>query len=187
MAKKIDARRYRHDVRILPTNNTVEIYQYAAQQLKHLPKKSLDDIRETLLYEKKAVNLNGNRDRRSNTSTTPADRTDANLGERVTNFLGLIGRKIYYRIPPGFFTSLDLVNFPHQIDTPFLFTLENNLNRLSETNAKLDNIPNEPDAQIIFHDTRYISYPQITLDDNFLAYLNVILRSRSTLRTGVIL
>ena len=102
MAKKIDARRYRDDVRILPTNNTVEIYQYAAQQLKHLPKKSLDDIRETLLYEKKAVNLNGNRDRRSNTSTTPADRTDANLGERVTNFLGLIGRKIYYRIPLGF-------------------------------------------------------------------------------------
>ena len=50
--KKIDARRYPDDVRILPTNNTVEIYQYAAQQLKHLSKKSLDDMRETLLYEK---------------------------------------------------------------------------------------------------------------------------------------
>ena len=53
--KEIDARRYPDDVRILPTNNTVEIYQYAAQQLKHLPKKSLDDIRETLLYEKKLL------------------------------------------------------------------------------------------------------------------------------------
>ena len=53
--KEIDARRFPDDVRILPTNNTVEIYQYAAQQLKHLPKKSLHDIRETLLYEKKAV------------------------------------------------------------------------------------------------------------------------------------
>ena len=53
--KEIDARRYPDDVRILPTNNTVEIYQYAAQQLKHLPNKCLDDMRETLLYEKKAL------------------------------------------------------------------------------------------------------------------------------------
>ena len=48
----IDARCYPDDVEILSINNTVEIYQYAAQQLKHLPKKSLDDIKETLLYEK---------------------------------------------------------------------------------------------------------------------------------------
>ena len=68
-----------------------------------------------------------------------------------------------------------------------MFTLETNLNRLSQTNAKLDNIPNESDAQIIFHDTPYISYPQITLDDNLLAYFNAILRSRSALRIGVIL
>ena len=51
--KEIDARRYTDDVRILPTNNTVEIYRYAAQQLRYLPKKSLDDIRKILLYEKK--------------------------------------------------------------------------------------------------------------------------------------
>ena len=49
---------------MFPANNTVEIYQYAAQQLKHLPSKSLDDIRETLLYEKKAVVLTGGRDTR---------------------------------------------------------------------------------------------------------------------------
>ena len=92
---------------------------------------------------------------------------------------------MYYRIPLGLFTSLGLVNFPHKIDTRFLFTLENNMNRLLKTNAKVD-VPNEPDAQIIFHDTPYISYPQITLSDNFLAYFNSILRSRGTLRTGVI-
>ena len=68
-----------------------------------------------------------------------------------------------------------------------MLTLETNLNRLFETNAKFDNIPNDPDVQIIFHDKPYISYPQITLDDNLLAYLNGILRSRSALRTGVIL
>ena len=121
--------------------------------------------------------LNNDRDRRSNTSTTPADRTDSNLGKRVTDFLTLIGQKIYYRIPLGFFTSLGPVNFLHKIDTRFLFTLETNLNRLFERNAKLDKIPGERDAQIIFHDTSYISYPQITLDDNFLAYFNTTLRS----------
>ena len=94
---------------------------------------------------------------------------------------------MYYRIPFEFFTSLGLVKFPHKIDTRFYFTLENNLNQLFETNAKLGNIPNEPDAQIIFHDISDISYPQITLGDKFLAYLVVILRSRSALRTGVIL
>ena len=92
---------------------------------------------------------------------------------------------MYYRIPLGFFTSLGLVNFPHKIDTRFLFTLENNMNRLFETNAKAD-VPNELDAQIIFQDTPYISYPQITLDDSFVAYFNGILRSRGTLRTRVI-
>ena len=50
--KEINARRYPDDLRILPTNNTVELYQYAAQKLKHLPIKSLDDIGEALLYEK---------------------------------------------------------------------------------------------------------------------------------------
>ena len=93
---------------------------------------------------------------------------------------------MYYRIPLEFFKFLGLVNFLHKIDTRFLFTLENNLNRLFETKTKLDNIPNKPDAQIIFHDMQYISHPQITLDNNFLAYSNGILRSRSALRTGVI-
>ena len=51
--EEIDARGYPGDVRVVPTNNTVEIYQYTAQQLKHLPSKPLRDIRQTLLYEKK--------------------------------------------------------------------------------------------------------------------------------------
>ena len=92
---------------------------------------------------------------------------------------------MYYRIPLGPFTSLGLVNFPHKIDTRFLFTLENNMNRFFETKAKAD-VPNKPDAQIIFHNMPYISYPQIFLDDNFLAYFSGILRSRGALRTGVI-
>ena len=92
---------------------------------------------------------------------------------------------MYYRIPLGSFTSLDLVNFPHKIDRQFLFTLENNTNRLFKINAKAD-LPYETDTQINFHNTPYISYPQIFLDDNFLAYFNGILRSRGALKTGVI-
>ena len=68
-------RRYPDDVSILPTNNTVEVYNYAAQQIKHLLTKSLDDIKETNLYKKKAVVLIGNRDRRLNNTDTTADRT----------------------------------------------------------------------------------------------------------------
>ena len=53
--KEADIRRYPDDVRILLMNNTVEVYNYAAQQIKHLPTKSLDDIKETILYEKKQL------------------------------------------------------------------------------------------------------------------------------------
>ena len=134
--KEIDARHYPDDVRILPTNNTVETYQYAAQQLRHLPKKSLDNIRERLLHEKKPVILNNGRNRRSNTSNTSADRTDANLGERVTDFLTLFGRKIYCRILLGFFTSLGLVNFPHKIDTQFLFTFRKQAKQIIQNKRK---------------------------------------------------
>ena len=43
--KEIDIRRYPDDVRILLTNNTVEICNYAAQQIKQLLTKFLDDIK----------------------------------------------------------------------------------------------------------------------------------------------
>ena len=49
--------------------------------------------KETLLYEKKAVVLTGGIDRRSNMPTSPTDRTDSNLDERVTDFFALIGKK----------------------------------------------------------------------------------------------
>ena len=38
--------------------------------------------------------LNNNRYRKTNTSATPANRTDANLGEGVTDFLPLLGKNI---------------------------------------------------------------------------------------------
>ena len=51
---------------------------------------------------KKAVVLTGGTDRRSNTSTIPADRTESNLSERVTDFLALIGKKCTTEFHLGF-------------------------------------------------------------------------------------
>ena len=124
--------------------------------------------------------LTGSKDWRSNTSADIKDREDANLVSRLNNLRGDLKEKNYYRIPLGYLLSLGLVN------TKFVFTLETNLNRLFESNAKA-NIPDAPDAQMIFHDTPYISYMQITLTDNFLVYVNGVLRARGALRTGVLL
>ena len=50
--KDIDIRWYPDNVRILPTNNTVDVYQYSAQQLKYLPKDALKTVEKTFLYQK---------------------------------------------------------------------------------------------------------------------------------------
>ena len=92
---------------------------------------------------------------------------------------------MYYRIPLKYFVDLGLVSFPEKTDTKRILNLESNMNKLFENNAKVDNIPAAPDAQIIYHDTHYISYQQISLDENFQAYFNATLRSKKALRTGV--
>ena len=43
--------------------------------------------------KRETVVLTGGRDRKPNKSTTPTDRTDSNVGERVTDVLALIGKK----------------------------------------------------------------------------------------------
>ena len=85
--KQVNIKRYSDNVCILPTNNTVDIYHYSAKMLKKLPAKALDTIKDTLLYEKTPAVIPNNADRRPNTSTTLADRTDANLGTRVADFI----------------------------------------------------------------------------------------------------
>ena len=89
--KEIDIRCYPDDVRILPTNNTINIADYAANQLKHLP--DLADIRETKLYNKNIVMLTGSKDQRSNTSTDIKERQDANLVWRLNNLRGDLKEK----------------------------------------------------------------------------------------------
>ena len=137
-----------------------------------------------MLYKKGKVVLTGNRDRRLHNTDTNNDRTDDNLNARIINFHGLLGQKLYYRISIKFFTDLGLVGFAHKTDTMFLFTLESNMNKFSESNTKANPILANPNAEILYHDTPYIYYQQITLDDNFLSYFNATLRSKTALRTG---
>ena len=54
--KETDITHYPDDVRILPTNNTVNISNYSGEILKHTPAKALDTIKETLLYDKSCFN-----------------------------------------------------------------------------------------------------------------------------------
>ena len=77
--KELDIKHYLDEIHILPTNNTVDIYRYSEKIHKHLPKKALGTIKETLLYSKLPVIIPGNNDRRSFNSNTPADRPDQNL------------------------------------------------------------------------------------------------------------
>ena len=183
--KEVDIKRYPDNIYILPTNNTVDINRYSEKMLRYLPVKALDTIKGTLLYNKTKVIIPGGPERRPNTSTTAADRTDANLGRRQTEFSSLISHKLYYRILLKYFVDLGLVNFPEKTNTKFIFTLESNMSKLFKSNAKVDSIPVSPDAQIIYHDKPYISYQQITMDENFQVYFNAILRSKKELRTGV--
>ena len=64
----IDIRRYPDDTRILPTNNSVVIYQYSNAQLKYLPEKSVKTLLKMMLYSNKPVYLDKDVDRRPNNS-----------------------------------------------------------------------------------------------------------------------
>ena len=55
--KEIDIKRYPDEVSILPTNDTVEIYRYAAQILKHMPKKHLTRLVRHCSMKNKKLSL----------------------------------------------------------------------------------------------------------------------------------
>ena len=86
-----------------------------------------------------------------------------------------------------FFIELGAIDASHNIDTKFIFTLETNTNRLFKHNINVDNIPDNPDAQMLFHDRSYVAYQQIVLYSNFQAFFNGTLKSKTALRNGYFL
>ena len=173
-------------MRILPTNNSVDIYQYSNVQMKYLPEKSAKKVLKTMLYSNKPVYLEKDADRRPNNEKSDAKRTDPNLTYCLAQLKNYIFQKHIYRIPLSLICDLGLVNFSFKTDLRIILTLERNMNKLFESNKKVTAIPDNPDALIQFYDRPYISYQEINLTKSADLYFTGILRSETALRQGVL-
>ena len=180
----IDIRRFPDDKRILPTNNSLDIYQYSNAQLKYLPEKSVKTFLKTILYSNKPVYLDADVDRRPNNNDDDNKRSDPNLFR--TQLKDYIFEKLVYKIPLSLIVDLGLVNFAMKTDTNILITLERDLNKLFETNVKAAAVPTEPDAIINIYDRPYISYQELNLTKTADIYLSGISRSETALRQDVL-
>ena len=188
--KEIDIKKLGDDTPILPTINTVEIYKYSDQILKHLPKNSLSLIEKTLLYSRKKVRLPDGEDRRKKHTAAGAnnERTDENLTERIQKFSQQLRNTVYYRIPLKYICGLGFVNSPIKFNTKWRITFENDLSKLFESNTNLAadaEYPDNPDAKIILDSAPYLLYHQFSLEDTFRSYLESAMVSNQVLRTGL--
>ena len=181
-----DIRRYPDDMRILPTNTSVDIYQYSNAQMKYFPEKSVKKLLKTMLYSNKPVYLTKYVDKRSYNDNSDAKRTDPNLTYRLVELKYYIFEKHVYRIPVSLIVDLGLVNFSFKTNTKIILTLERNMNKLFESNKKVTPILENPDALIQFYDRPYISYQEINLTKGADIYFTGILRSETALRQGVL-
>ena len=170
---------------ILPTNNSVDIYQHSNAQMKYLPEKSVKKLLKTMLYSNKPVYLAANTDRRPNNDNDNDKRSDPNLTYRIAQLKHLFEKNIY-RIPLTLACNLGKVNFAMKTDTRIIITLERNMNKLFESNQKVASIPDNPDALIQIYDRPYISYQEISLTKGADIYFTGILRSETALRQGVL-
>ena len=182
----IDIRRYPDDMRILPTNNSVDIYQYSNAEMKYLPEKLVKKLLKTMLYSNKPVYLAKDVDRGPNNDDDDNKRSDLNLTYRIAQLKDFIFEKHVYRVPLSLIVDLGLVNFLMKTDTKIIVTPERNMNKLFESNLKLAAIPDNPDALIQIYDRPYISYQEINLAKSADIYFNGILRSETALRQGVL-
>ena len=185
--KEINIVRYGDDVPVLPTTNTVHVYQYSDELLKHMPKEALTTIENDLLYCRDKVILGRGRDSRQN-NTTAANapkRTDANLTKRIDKVQDQLKNEYVYRIPLKFLCNLGLVNQCIKFNIKFTLMLETEINKLFETNAQNANPPVNADAEIIMTSAPYIQYEQIELDSTFRAYLENTLIFQTYLRAGI--
>ena len=183
----IDIKRYPDDMRILPNDKTLSVYDYANSQLKYLPEKSVAKLRKPFLYSNLPVTLAAGVERRPNNGATNAARSDRNLTWRLANLHDHTFLQNEYRIPLGLLCDLGLCNFPIQTDTRIILTLERTLAKLFEDREKRDNIPTtDPDVFINFWDRPYIDYQEITLTSIWESYFKDILRDETAIPMGVL-
>ena len=91
----IDIRRYPDDLRVLPTNNSVDIYQYSNAQMKYLPEKSVKKLLKTMLYSNKPVYLAADTERRPHDDNDDNDRTNPSLTYRIKELKDYIFQKLF--------------------------------------------------------------------------------------------
>ena len=71
----IDIKRYPDNMKTLPTNNSVYIYQYSNAKMKYLPEKSVKKLLQTMFSSNKPVYCDKDVDRRSYNNNDDAKRT----------------------------------------------------------------------------------------------------------------
>ena len=88
--KEIDIERYVDDIALLPLTNTVDVYRYSDELLKHMPEDALRTKENDFLYNKKKVVMYCNDNDRcthyTTTNSTARNRTNENLRERIEKF-----------------------------------------------------------------------------------------------------
>ena len=124
----IDIRRLPDDMTILPTNNSIDIYQYSNAQMKYLPENSVKKLLKTMLYSNKPVYLAKDVDRRPNNDDDDNKRNDLTLSYCIGQLKDYIFEKRVYRILLSLIVDLGLVNFSIKTNTKIILTLERNMN-----------------------------------------------------------
>ena len=200
--KDVTVKRYGDDIAVLPINTTLDTCRYSESMLKHMPEKALATFKKELLYSQKKVIIKGNNNNSLNDRRNHIDAAannsekDDNIDDRIAKFNenNALKKVKTYRIPLRYLVDLGLVNLPTAFDTKFIFHLEQKLNRLFESKAKLANKTNgsaaslptgDPDTNIFFNSTPYIQYEIFKLNDTFDAYLRKALQSKRVLRIGI--
>ena len=144
------------------------------------------------MYSEKKVKLPDNEGRRDEHAAVGEDadnRTNGNINDRIKNFQNQIKNTKYYRILLKYLCNIGLVNQPIRFNTKWRLTFEANMQKLfeSKTNqAAAAGLPNNVDAKIILDSAPYILYYQFDLDDNFRTYLEGVMISENSLRTGLL-
>ena len=170
--------------------------------LRHLPDYVSATFQYELLYSKKKAIIKGNaansfNDRRNHAAGAARNsNSDDNLTDRIAKFYNdnALSTARVYRIPLRCLVDVGLVNFPTAFNVKFTFNLEQNRNKLFETNGAVPNLANgnagailttQPDADIYFYNTPYLQYEQIKLNDMFNKYVTKALQSKRVLRTTI--
>ena len=91
----IGIRHYPDDMMILPTNSSIDMYQYSNAQMKYLPEKPVKKLLKTLFYSNKPVYLAENIDGTPNNDNDNNKRSDPNLTYHIAQLRNYILEKMF--------------------------------------------------------------------------------------------